>query len=205
MVFFSCFMIWAYPVSEYKPRGEGTTSIWRPLFDSINYCKSSLLIDLSTHFKHLNVADYVHEILDSLRFFIRYWQGKPGTHGPAHGPTTPPFTPDNEGFEHNVKYQSRPPVRRGFSSVFGLEDYDYHPRQQYPGAQPMDHHVPGLPKNDDGQSNLPLMREQDDEDTYEEMKNSTSPKIVEDSNLESNTSPDGDPRTRYNEPAYNAY
>ncbi|KIJ42897.1 hypothetical protein M422DRAFT_109815, partial [Sphaerobolus stellatus SS14] len=37
MVFFAAFMLWAYPASEYKDDSLPKTSIWRPLWDSINY------------------------------------------------------------------------------------------------------------------------------------------------------------------------
>lgn len=40
MVFFALAMMWAYPYSEYKRlEPETRTSIWKPLWDSINYCK----------------------------------------------------------------------------------------------------------------------------------------------------------------------
>lgn len=51
MVFFAVAMMWAYPYSEYKKlEPETRTSIWRPLWDSINYCKLSSYQPLaSTH------------------------------------------------------------------------------------------------------------------------------------------------------------
>lgn len=63
MVLFSILMWWAYTPKEY-PRKEGSppTSIWRPLWDSINY------------------TDFAMEIVSSLRFFVDYIQGKPSTH-----------------------------------------------------------------------------------------------------------------------------
>ncbi|KIJ43075.1 hypothetical protein M422DRAFT_170381, partial [Sphaerobolus stellatus SS14] len=64
MVFFAGFMLWAYPASEYKDDSLPKTSIWRPLWDSINY------------------ADFGHEIFGSVAFFIRYLFGKPNTHTP---------------------------------------------------------------------------------------------------------------------------
>ncbi|KAJ7072280.1 DUF300-domain-containing protein [Mycena amicta] len=52
MVFFSVMMLWSFPHREYKRReGSPSTSIWRPLWDSINY------------------ADFAVEIFGSLRFF----------------------------------------------------------------------------------------------------------------------------------------
>jgi len=53
MVFFSGLMWWAYPVTEYhRLEGEPPTSVWRPLWDSINY------------------SDFALEIYHSLRFFV---------------------------------------------------------------------------------------------------------------------------------------
>ncbi|KAI0824333.1 DUF300-domain-containing protein [Trametes gibbosa] len=63
MVIFAAFMIYAYSWREYIVPGHQRTSVWRPLWDSINY------------------SDFAHEIAGSLRFFIDYWRGKPGTHG----------------------------------------------------------------------------------------------------------------------------
>ncbi|KAL1940982.1 hypothetical protein VTO73DRAFT_7618 [Trametes versicolor] len=64
MVLFSAFMIYAYSWREYVVPGRPRSSIWRPLWDSINY------------------SDFAHEIAGSLRFFVDYARGKPGTHGP---------------------------------------------------------------------------------------------------------------------------
>ncbi|KIJ52814.1 hypothetical protein M422DRAFT_242741, partial [Sphaerobolus stellatus SS14] len=64
MVFFAAFMLWAYPVSEYKDDSLPKTSFWRPLWDSINY------------------ADFGREIFGSVAFFIRYLLGRPNTHTP---------------------------------------------------------------------------------------------------------------------------
>jgi len=59
MVFFSGLMMWAYPSKEYR-RAPGTpaTSIWRPLWDSINF------------------SDFAKEIWTSLRWFLSSSQGK---------------------------------------------------------------------------------------------------------------------------------
>ncbi|RDB24596.1 hypothetical protein Hypma_008230 [Hypsizygus marmoreus] len=67
MVFFAALMMWAYTPAEYKLKpGAPATSIWRPLWDSINY------------------SDFAYEILGSLRFFVEYARGKPQTHGHGH-------------------------------------------------------------------------------------------------------------------------
>jgi len=62
MVFFSIFMWWAYSSNEYKVQGAKKTSIWRPLWDSINF------------------SDFAVEIFGSFRFFFDYIRGKPATH-----------------------------------------------------------------------------------------------------------------------------
>ncbi|KAG1723155.1 organic solute transporter Ostalpha-domain-containing protein [Suillus lakei] len=60
MVFFSVFMMWAYTANEYKVSGK-KTSIWRPLWDSINYW------------------DFVTEIWNSFKFFFDYARGAQST------------------------------------------------------------------------------------------------------------------------------
>jgi len=63
MVIFSIFMLWAYTPNEYtRKEGSPPTSIWTPLWDSINY------------------TDFILEIISSLHFFVDYIQGKPFTH-----------------------------------------------------------------------------------------------------------------------------
>ncbi|OJA11640.1 hypothetical protein AZE42_04761 [Rhizopogon vesiculosus] len=62
MVFFSTFMMWAYTANEYKVPGNRKTSIWRPLWDSVNYW------------------DFIKEIGGSLKFFFDYARGAPSTH-----------------------------------------------------------------------------------------------------------------------------
>ncbi|TFY60687.1 hypothetical protein EVG20_g7331 [Dentipellis fragilis] len=52
MILFSGMMMWAYTWNEYKIEGAAKTSIWRPLWDSINF------------------SDFLLEIWGSLRFFV---------------------------------------------------------------------------------------------------------------------------------------
>jgi len=61
MVFFAAFMMWAYPWTEYVEPGRKKTSIWRPLWDSINY------------------ADFGEEIFGSLKYYLDALRGKPET------------------------------------------------------------------------------------------------------------------------------
>ncbi|EPS95737.1 hypothetical protein FOMPIDRAFT_1025649 [Fomitopsis schrenkii] len=63
MVFFSAFMIWSFGARDYKIDGV-KTGIGRPLLDSINY------------------ADFLVEIVGSLKFFVDYVRRKPYTRGP---------------------------------------------------------------------------------------------------------------------------
>ncbi len=45
MIFFSGFMMWSFNWQEYQvQRGEPQTSVWRPLWDSINLCTPLLYI-----------------------------------------------------------------------------------------------------------------------------------------------------------------
>jgi len=62
MVLFSILMWWAYTPKEYsRKEGSPATSIWRPIWDSIN------------------ISDFFQEIISSLRFYVDYMQGKPST------------------------------------------------------------------------------------------------------------------------------
>lgn len=64
MIFFAAFMMWAFSSNEYADSTLPKTSIWKPLWDSINY------------------KDFALEILESFRFFWDYARNKPHTHGP---------------------------------------------------------------------------------------------------------------------------
>ncbi|KAF9061573.1 DUF300-domain-containing protein [Rhodocollybia butyracea] len=69
MIFFAAFMWWAYTPSVYRVEGAPHTSIWKPLWDSINF------------------SDFAMEIWYSLKFFIAYIRGVPETHSrPATRP-----------------------------------------------------------------------------------------------------------------------
>ncbi|KDR71551.1 hypothetical protein GALMADRAFT_253889 [Galerina marginata CBS 339.88] len=71
MVFFSALMLWAYTANEYRRKeGSPATSIWRPIWDSINF------------------IDFAVEILGSFRFFFDYARGRPSAHGHGHRVTT---------------------------------------------------------------------------------------------------------------------
>ena len=85
MVFFSALMHYAYTWKEYK-RKEGTppTSIWRPLWDSINLCKSRPCTLQLRGPSDDSLADFALETWGSLVFFVDYMQGKPTAHGHGH-------------------------------------------------------------------------------------------------------------------------
>ncbi|OSX62559.1 hypothetical protein POSPLADRAFT_1065820 [Postia placenta MAD-698-R-SB12] len=63
MVFFSAFMMFSFSTRDYKEPGV-RTSIWRPLWDSINY------------------SDFAVEIGGSLKFFVDFALHRPQTRGP---------------------------------------------------------------------------------------------------------------------------
>jgi Organic solute transporter Ostalpha len=96
MVLFAIFMWWAYPASEYynrdpanpkelgyvpaemsedekRRRMNRTTSVWRPLWDSINF------------------SDFAIEIWSSFVFFVDYAMGKPYAHSHGNGPERTDF------------------------------------------------------------------------------------------------------------------
>ncbi|KAF9244460.1 organic solute transporter Ostalpha-domain-containing protein [Melanogaster broomeanus] len=76
MVFFSMLMMWAYTWNEYKIEDAPKTSIWRPLWDSINY------------------TDFLFEIIGSLKFFWDKARKKP---------SDPSRRPDGEVVNHYSK------------------------------------------------------------------------------------------------------
>ncbi|KIJ35341.1 hypothetical protein M422DRAFT_262517 [Sphaerobolus stellatus SS14] len=98
MVFFAAFMLWAYPVSEYKDDSLPKTSIWRPLWDSINY------------------ANFSHEIFGSVAFFIRYLLGRPNTHTPKGN--SYPIQSSYQG----VQIPQASTSQINFGNAFGLWD-----------------------------------------------------------------------------------
>jgi len=59
MLLFSLLMLWSFPAKEYMSPGAKTTSIWRPLWDSINF------------------TDFLYETWLSFKFFWDYIRGKP--------------------------------------------------------------------------------------------------------------------------------
>lgn len=84
MVFFAAFMIWAYPWTEYVEPGREKTSIWRPLWDSINYSKSPIVCP--GIYSESAVADFAVEIFGSLKYYLDAFQGKPETRATQRHP-----------------------------------------------------------------------------------------------------------------------
>ena len=51
MFFFALLMMYAYSWGEYSARGDTVSPLWKPLWDSVNYCKYCfLLLSLSLTF-----------------------------------------------------------------------------------------------------------------------------------------------------------
>jgi len=110
MVFFSIFMWWAYSPSEYTVAGAKKTSIWRPLWDSINY------------------SDFVLEIFGSLRFFFDYIRGKPSTHSSAMKQDGQPTMNFGQAFGVGPAYGNKLPLDIANSSTTQLS---VHTRPSY--------------------------------------------------------------------------
>ena len=88
MVLFSAFMMYAYTWKEYVVVGRPKTGVGRPLLDSINYGMShpALRPRLAQAAYPLTdapapPADFAREMWGSIKFFVDYTRGKPGTHG----------------------------------------------------------------------------------------------------------------------------
>jgi len=121
MVFFSAFMMWAYTWNEYKVKGTPRTSIWRPLWDSINY------------------TDFVIEIFGSLKFFWDAALGKKHTRTPrittidGDGKTRPKmdfgeaFGVEGHTYSKNSGYDHRYPA----SGEFGQHGHSLRQRPSY--------------------------------------------------------------------------
>jgi len=77
MVLFAAFMMWAYTWTEYTVPGK-KTSIWKPLWDSINYSKASSH-HTGVHLFKCPTADFAVEIIGSLKYYLNASRGKPGT------------------------------------------------------------------------------------------------------------------------------
>jgi len=95
MVLFAGFMMWAYTWKEYEIPGYPKTSIWRPLWDSINY------------------TDFVLEIWGSFKFYFRYARNKPGTHGETNS-----F--DDRQY-HQTPHIAGPGRKVPFGEAFGVD------------------------------------------------------------------------------------
>ena len=103
MIFFAALMMWSFSWKEYRvqPR-ERHTSIWRPLWDSINLCTLSLSHPIYTHItdKILGrgpVGDFVVEIGSELSYFASLITGR--------------------------RHQPAPSTKRSFGQAFDIESY----------------------------------------------------------------------------------
>jgi len=101
MVLFAAFMMWAYSWNEYVVPGR-TTSIWRPLWDSINY------------------TDFAVEIIGSMKYYFDASRSKPGTR-------TAQGLPDPLGYSGRKEEATRDPGKKmDFGTAFGV----YQPRAE---------------------------------------------------------------------------
>jgi len=96
MVLFACFMMWAYHWNEYAQPGYAKTSIWKPLWDSIN------------------LSDFALEIWGSIKFYIDHARNKPraidlGYEAGGYQPTS------------SVKGHAR---KANFAEAFGVYDHE---------------------------------------------------------------------------------
>lgn len=66
MVFFSILMWWAYSPNEYNIPGAKKTSIWRPLWDSINYGN---LLNMDKNIHHL-ISEIIFSRLRRRNFWL---------------------------------------------------------------------------------------------------------------------------------------
>lgn len=80
MVFFSLLMMWSFSWKDYQVQpGEPYTSIWRPLWDSINFCMSSPGHPFTLHARPDDlerVGDFAVEIGAELSYFVNRFRGR---------------------------------------------------------------------------------------------------------------------------------
>ncbi|KAJ3749905.1 organic solute transporter Ostalpha-domain-containing protein [Lentinula detonsa] len=113
MIFFACFMWWAYTPAAYRIEGAKPTSIWRPLWDS---------------------CDFVLEIWSSFRFFISYIRGIPETRSRyAHQVIgfDEAFGLEKSGRAAYVEHNSSESVIRGQNGRTSEYDSSRAPRMSY--------------------------------------------------------------------------
>ena len=108
MVLFAAFMMWAYSWTEYTVLGQ-KTSIWRPLWDSINYSEVSPYMGI--HSSKLFAVDFVVEILGSLKYYFDALRGKPGTRATQSHPDLG---------VHNGRTGGGPGRKMDFGTAFGV-------------------------------------------------------------------------------------
>jgi len=126
MVFFSGLMMWAYPTTDYKRKpGSPPTSIWRPLWDSINY------------------TDFAQEIWTSFRYYFRSISRSQQPHRPSLESQARTKISFGEAFgvssARNSSYVIQP--RNYGSEVYGVQGSDYAMRNVnsgIPGAGSID-------------------------------------------------------------------
>ena len=76
MIFFSVFMMWSFPWKEYQVQpDERHTRIWRPLWDSINFCMYTLFSHGCTCLTYF-VGDFAVEIGSELSYFGKRLTGR---------------------------------------------------------------------------------------------------------------------------------
>ncbi|KAJ3995257.1 organic solute transporter Ostalpha-domain-containing protein [Lentinula boryana] len=122
MIFFACFMWWAYTPAAYRIEGAKPTSIWRPLWDS---------------------CDFALEIWSSSRFFISYIRGIPETRSRyAHQVTGFDEAFGLEKSGRAAEYDSSRAPRMSYDEDIRLAPYRYgDARDDHDASTPVDHYV----------------------------------------------------------------
>lgn len=134
MVLFAFFMMWAYPYKEYVKKDDTekgikqTTSIWRPLWDSINF------------------SDFLYEIWTSLKFFFDFVRRKPHTRSEAKSHPGGVDFKTAFGVEESDS-ESTERFKDPNAYPAGQQQYGYGTRETYPmdqiAAQPLRKDAPG--------------------------------------------------------------
>jgi hypothetical protein len=152
MIFFSIFMMWAFPWKEYRVQpDERHTSIWRPLWDSINFCTFTFFSLLShMYLTFVFAGDFAVEIWSELSYFGRRITGRrppPSTAEPDYGQSfgVAGYSPA-DGKSRGGAY-ALPVARMSYDDDIRLTPYTAsHSRGQ--SASPEDNNIDKSPSDD---------------------------------------------------------
>lgn len=119
MVLFAAFMLWAYSYKEYRnlrPEGAKRTSIWRPLWDSINYWDFVSQRLIRADGDRRAQPCFLPQVVEGgkgIRFLVDFIRKKPGTHASDEKKLPTGFDFDNAFGTNRPSLSEMPMVPKG--------------------------------------------------------------------------------------------